>query len=66
MTSPRIAWAVTGSGHYIEECIEYMLTLDNVDLYLSQAGEEVLSDGERGLIGLLYTLPYYLGRFLTE
>ena len=42
MTSPRIAWAVTGSGHYIEECIDYMLTLDNVDLYLSQAGEEVL------------------------
>ncbi len=42
MNSPRIAWAVTGSGHYIEECIAYMLTLDNVDLYLSQAGEEVL------------------------
>jgi len=42
MEQPRIAWAVTGSGHYIEECIELMLTLDNVDLYLSQAGEEVL------------------------
>ncbi len=42
MTSPRIAWAVTGSGHFIEECIDYMLTLENVDLYLSQAGEEVL------------------------
>lgn len=42
MTSPRIAWAVTGSGHYIEECIALMLTLDNIDLYLSQAGEEVL------------------------
>ncbi len=40
--SPRIAWAITGSGHYIEECLEFMLTLDNVDLYLSQAGEEVL------------------------
>ncbi|MDX8129173.1 flavoprotein [Methylomonas sp. OY6] len=42
MTTPRLAWAITGSGHYIEECLEYMLTLDNVDLYLSQAGEEVL------------------------
>jgi len=42
MEQARIAWAVTGSGHYIEECIELMLTLDNVDLYLSQAGEEVL------------------------
>ncbi len=42
MNSPRIAWAVTGSGHYIEECIELMLTFNHVDLYLSQAGEEVL------------------------
>ena len=40
--SPRIAWAITGSGHYIEECLEFMLTLNNVDCYLSQAGEEVL------------------------
>jgi len=42
MKQPRLAWAVTGSGHYIEECLEFLLTLDNVDLYLSQAGEEVL------------------------
>lgn len=42
MTQPRLAWAITGSGHYIEECLEFLLTLDNVDLYLSQAGEEVL------------------------
>jgi len=39
---PRIAWAITGSGHYIEECLEFLLTLKNVDIYLSQAGEEVL------------------------
>ncbi|WGS84224.1 flavoprotein [Methylomonas sp. UP202] len=42
MTTPRLAWAITGSGHYIEECLEFILTLDHVDLYLSQAGEEVL------------------------
>ncbi|MBE0435776.1 MAG: flavoprotein [Methylomicrobium sp.] len=42
MDKPRLAWAVTGSGHYIEECLEFLMTLDNVDLYLSQAGEEVL------------------------
>lgn len=42
MHVPRIAWAITGSGHYIEECLALLLTLDNVDLYLSQAGEEVL------------------------
>lgn len=42
MKSPRLAWAVTGSGHYIEECLAFMLTLEDVDVYLSQAGEEVL------------------------
>ena len=42
MKPPRLAWAITGSGHYIEECLEFMLTLDNVDLYISQAGVEVL------------------------
>ncbi|MDP2177125.1 flavoprotein [Methylicorpusculum sp.] len=42
MDHPRLAWAVTGSGHYIEECLEFILTLDCVDLYLSLAGEEVL------------------------
>lgn len=38
----KIAWAITGSGHYIEECLEFLLTLKNVDIYISQAGEEVL------------------------
>lgn len=42
MKQPRIAWSITGSGHYIEECLEFLLTLENVDIYLSQAGEEVL------------------------
>jgi dihydromethanopterin reductase (acceptor) len=42
MNKPRLAWAVTGSGHYIEECLDFLLTLDDVDLYLSQAAEEVI------------------------
>lgn len=42
MTQPRLAWAMTGSGHYIEECLDFLLTLKHVDLYISQAGEEVL------------------------
>jgi Archaeal flavoproteins len=42
MDKPRLAWAITGSGHYIEECLDFMLTLDDVDVYLSLAGEEVL------------------------
>lgn len=42
MDKPRLAWAITGSGHYIEECLDFLLTLDAVDCYISQAGEEVL------------------------
>ena len=42
MNKPRLAWALTGSGHYIEECLNFLLTLDDVDLYLSQAAEEVI------------------------
>jgi len=38
----RIAWAITGSGHYIEECLELAGGLPNVDLYLSAAAAEVL------------------------
>jgi len=42
MDKKRIAWCITGSGHYLRESIDLMLTLENVDLYLSKAGEEVL------------------------
>lgn len=42
MKKPRLAWAITGSGHYIEECLDFVLSLKDVDLYLSNAGEEVL------------------------
>jgi flavoprotein len=59
MSAPRIAWAITGSGHYIEECLEFMLTLDNVDLYLSQAGEEVLKMYDVDLKTLKEKLPVY-------
>jgi dihydromethanopterin reductase (acceptor) len=39
---PRLAWAVTGSGHYLEECLDIVRELDDVDLFYSRAGEEVL------------------------
>ena len=38
----RIAWCITGSGHYLKESIEAMKKNNNVDLFLSKAGEEVL------------------------
>lgn len=59
MKSPRLAWAITGSGHYIEECLAFMLTLDNVDLYLSQAGEEVLKMYGIHINDLKDRLPIY-------
>lgn len=59
MKSPRLAWAITGSGHYIEECLEFMLTLDDVDLYLSQAGEEVLKMYGIHINDLKDRLPIY-------
>ena len=38
----RVAWALTGSGHYLRECLALAETLGETDLYLSAAGEEVL------------------------
>ncbi len=38
----RIAWAITGSGHYLRECIEIINTLPDVDLFLSKAAAEIL------------------------
>ncbi len=39
---PRLAWAVTGSGHYLKECLEIVRELEDVDLFYSRAGEEVV------------------------
>jgi flavoprotein len=39
---PRIAWALTGSGHYLKECLDIVRTLPNVDLFLTKAAAEVL------------------------
>tara|TARA_Y100000590_G_scaffold146519_2_gene168353 strand:+ start:4083 stop:4616 length:534 start_codon:yes stop_codon:yes gene_type:complete len=38
----RIAWGITGSGHFLKESMEIINSLDNIDLFLSKAGEEVL------------------------
>ncbi|MGY6276327.1 flavoprotein [Methylomonas sp. MgM2] len=59
MKPPRLAWAITGSGHYIEECVEFLLTLGDVDLYLSQAGEEVLKMYGIPLTEIRGRLPIY-------
>jgi|WetSurMetagenome_2_1015567.scaffolds.fasta_scaffold1366838_1 dihydromethanopterin reductase (acceptor) len=40
MYNSRLVLAIPGLGHYIEECLDFLLTLVNVDLYLSQSVEE--------------------------
>lgn len=38
----RFAWCVTGSGHFLEESITLAARLPSLDLFLSDAAEEVL------------------------
>jgi dihydromethanopterin reductase (acceptor) len=42
MEEKRIAWAMTGAGHMLEECVETALNYDRIDVFLSRAAEEVL------------------------
>lgn len=49
---PRLAWGLTGSGHYLRECLDLANELDDVDLFLSRAGEEVLHMYGHPLTGL--------------
>ena len=42
MGEKRIAWAITGAGHALEECAELLLRYGRVDVFLSRAAEEVL------------------------
>jgi dihydromethanopterin reductase (acceptor) len=38
----RIAWGITGAGHFLAECADLLTSLGNVDVFLSKAAEEVL------------------------
>lgn len=51
----RIAWALTGSGHYLRECIDILNTLEDVDLFLSKAASEILQQyGYTHNVGKVY------------
>jgi flavoprotein len=39
---PRWAWVLTGSGHFFDECLAIMAELDDFDVFVSLAAEEVL------------------------
>lgn len=38
----RLAWAITGSGHYLRESLALLKTLNNVDIFLSKAAAEII------------------------
>lgn len=38
----RLAWAITGSGHYLREALQLLATLENVDVFLSKAATEII------------------------
>jgi dihydromethanopterin reductase (acceptor) len=37
-----VAWGITGAGHFLRECVDLISELDEVDVFLSRAAEEVL------------------------
>ena len=42
MQKKRLAWAITGSGHYLRESLAILKTLENVDIFLSKAAAEII------------------------
>jgi dihydromethanopterin reductase (acceptor) len=41
-TPQRLAWAITGSGHYLRESLAILNTLQEVDIFLSKAAAEII------------------------
>jgi flavoprotein len=51
----RLAWALTGSGHYLHECLEIINQLEDVDLFLSKAAAEIMQQyGYKHNVGRVY------------
>ncbi|MCL2856099.1 MAG: hypothetical protein FWE19_00035 [Oscillospiraceae bacterium] len=38
----RIAWGITGAGHFLEDCVKLILAHEQCDVFLSRAGLQVL------------------------
>ncbi len=71
----RLAWALTGSGHYLRECLDIISSLENVDLFLSKAAAEILQQyGYKHNVGRVFqdktasSVPvelFYQGKYHT-
>lgn len=55
----RIAWAISGSGHYLSECLEIIAEIGNIDLFLSTAAAEVLQMYGHELVKLKAKMRVY-------
>ena len=42
VSTQRLAWAITGSGHYLRESLDILGTLQDVDIFLSRAAAEII------------------------
>lgn len=40
--SKRLAWAITGSGHYLRESLQILASVKEVDVFLSKAAAEII------------------------
>ncbi len=71
----RLAWALTGAGHYLRECLNIISGLENVDLFLSKAAAEILQQyGYKHNVGRVFqdktasSVPvelFYQGKYHT-
>ncbi len=71
----RLAWALTGSGHYLRECLDIISGLEQVDLFLSKAAAEILQQyGYKHNVGRVFrdktasSVPvelFYQGKYHT-
>ncbi len=57
--TPRLAWAITGSGHFLQQCLGLVESRTDVDLFLSRAAAEVLVMYGIDLKRLRERLPCY-------
>lgn len=71
----RLAWALTGSGHYLRECLDIISGLEQVDIFLSKAAAEILQQyGYKHNVGRVFqdktasSVPvelFYQGKYHT-
>ena len=48
LNNQRWAWVLTGSGHFFNESIDLINSLENLDLFVSKAADEVLTMYKKG------------------